>query len=464
MRGLIWFREDLRLQDNTALFNAAEKCDEGLIGLYIINPEMWHDHQVADCRVEFILRGLTELSVSLREKNIPLLIMQVDTTESIPGKILSLIQKNEANAVFFNRQYEFNEAKRDNAVRSVLKKNNIACYTYDDQTILPPSSILTQQGASFKVFTPFKRAWYQMLVSQGELCIVAKPKTQKILSIKSSLVPNSIAGFQSNIDPALWPAGEKFAQHRLSDFIKTKVVTYDAHRDFPALNATSQLSPYLSCGMISPRQCFKLALQANDNQLETGNKGPLTWMNELIWRDFYKSILISTPRICMHRAYKLETEKIQWKFNASQLLAWQQGNTGFPIIDAAMRQLNTTGWMHNRLRMITAMFFTKNLFFDWRIGEEYFMRHLIDGDLSANNGGWQWCASTGTDAVPYFRIFNPIRQSERYDPNGDFIRQYCPEFTKRTHKTIHQPSYPLFIDLSESRKQAIAAFKLLKEK
>jgi deoxyribodipyrimidine photo-lyase len=279
-------------------------------------------------------------------------------------------------------------------------------------------------------------------------------------------VPRSIPDYQSTVSASLWPAGEDSARQRLNRFVAKPLFLYQAQRDFPALEGTSQLSPYLAAGMISARECFAAALIANNHELDMGNQGAVIWMSELIWRDFYKDILVAVPRVSMNKAFKPETEKLRWRYDEHQLIAWQEGKTGFPIVDAAMRQLNATGWMHNRLRMGVAMFFSKNLFFDWRIGEAYFMSRLIDGDLSANNGGWQWSASTGTDAAPYFRIFNPIRQSERFDPKGDFIRQYCPELASLSSKEIHEPTnrlgYPKqIVNLEQSRKDAIAAFKAL---
>jgi deoxyribodipyrimidine photo-lyase len=305
------------------------------------------------------------------------------------------------------------------------------------------------------------------MLEQKSLKLLPAPTKQTKLMIQSSKIPTFLPGFESTIDADLWPAGESNARKRLNHFIDEKLFFYDTHRDFPAMDGTSRLSPYLSAGMISARECFAAAMVANQNELDTGNPGAVMWMNELIWRDFYKDILIAVPRISMRKAFKEETEALSWRYDQKQLAAWKEGKTGFPIIDAAMRQLNTKGWMHNRLRMIVAMFFTKNLFFDWRIGEEYFIIRLIDGDLSANNGGWQWSASTGTDAAPYFRIFNPIRQSERFDPKGKFIRQYCPELAELDNKEIHHPenltNYPKqIVNLEVSRKQTIAAFKKLK--
>ena len=270
----------------------------------------------------------------------------------------------------------------------------------------------------------------------------------------------------------LWPAGEAAAQRRLAEFADTALGRYDSQRDFPALPGTSQLSPYLATGVLSPRQCLHAALAANGGEFASGNTGAVSWINELLWREFYKHVLVGYPRVSMGRAFRAETEALAWRDAPADLEAWQQGRTGIPIVDAAMRQLLATGWMHNRLRMIVAMFLTKNLLIDWRAGERWFMQHLIDGDLAANNGGWQWSASTGTDAVPYFRLFNPLSQSKRFDPDGRFIRQWVPELAGLDARDIHHPAalggpfgvpgYPApIVDLPRSRERALAAFRNL---
>ncbi len=462
MRHLVWFREDLRVHDNTALFHAS--TTGSVIGIYIIDANLWKKHHVAACRVDFVLRGLQALREELTKLNIPLLTVSVKQTADIPQKLFEIIEQHQIDSLFFNRQYEFNENQRDEAVLRFLAAKNIESHCYDDQTILSPTCVLTQQGDFFKVFTPYKRAWYRAF-SQRSVKLLATPKKQVPLDIDSTSIPDHLSAFRSPIDPALWPAGEKVAKSILKKFIEQKVQDYHNHRDFPAIAGTSQLSPYLSTGMISPRLCFLTAMEANHNEIDSGNQGAITWMSELIWREFYKSISIHVPRVSMNKAYNPKTENIPWLFNETIWHAWQNGNTGFPLIDAAMRQLNQTGWMHNRLRMITAMFLAKNLLFDWRLGEDYFMSHLIDGDLAANNGGWQWCASTGCDAVPYFRVFNPVTQSKRFDPEGNFIRQYCPELAKLDKKNIHLPlhevaNYPTpIIDLSMSRQRAILHYK-----
>lgn len=472
MRGIVWFREDLRVGDNTALFNAAQHC-ESIIGVYIIDTSFWLKHDMAACRVDFILRGLQQLKMDLHKLNIPLITRVINNTAATSDALLKIAHQFHAESLYFNIQYEINESRRDQSVQDTLVTQDISCYRYHDQVILPPGSVKNLQGDYYKVFTAFKRAWYQKYCEQNGVKLMKAPKQQAILDIPSSAIPTEIAGFASVIDPTLWPAGEKAALRQLKHFIETNLFDYDKQRDFPDIEGTSKISPYLSTGMISPRSCFLAALTANHNEFDSGNKGASTWMSELVWREFYKHILAVTPRISMNQPYKLETKKLHWFYDKKKLIAWQQGKSGIPIIDAAMRQLNTTGWMHNRLRMITAMYFTKNLFFDWRLGEKYFIQQLIDGDLAANNGGWQWCAGTGTDAAPYFRIFNPVTQSERFDPEGKFIRQYCPELTDFDNHSIHDPharnpllansvNYPTpLVDLKSSRVHAIEAFKAI---
>lgn len=257
----------------------------------------------------------------------------------------------------------------------------------------------------------------------------------------------------------------------MQDFCAEKLRQYDEQRDFPACPGTSRISPYLTLGIISVRQCLA-AIEAALGQLpfERGAPG-FVWLNELIWREFYQHLLVAFPHVSKHKAFKPETDHIRWLWDDARFTAWCEGKTGYPIVDAAMRCLNQTGWMHNRLRMIVASFLTKDLHIDWRLGERYFMQHLIDGELAANNGGWQWAASTGADAAPYFRIFNPTTQGQRFDEQGQFIKQWLPELELVPAKYIHTPhdwlkvfdpqdSYPApIVDHSESRTIALALFQ-----
>ncbi len=465
MRSIVWFREDLRIQDNPALFEAVEASFDGVVGLYIIDESMWKKNHTAACRVEFILRGVAKLSEALSALHIPLLVRQVATTEEIPSVILSAMEQVDAKALYCNAQYELTCATRDAMVESILEKSSIKMHTFHDQLVLKP------REEHSKTFAAYKKLWTKQFIQKGGVQLLPPIYEQRALGIGSDSVPTNLPDFCSSVPETLWPAGEEEALNRLEKFIQNDLANYDKTRDYPAVMGTSGLSPYLSVGMISPRQCFLKALQANDHRLGDGNAGAVQWMNEFIWRDFYKHIVITVPRVSQGEAYQEKTKHVDWHFDQEMFDAWTEGQTGFPIVDAAMRQLKATGWMHNRLRLIAATFFTKYMFFDWRIGEDYFMRHLIDGDFSANNGGWQWCASTGTDTTAYFRYFDPLRQSDRYDPEGAFIRSYCPELKEISAFAIHLPytraraqaektNYPRpMLDLKESRAKANEGFR-----
>ncbi len=468
-RQLLWLRNDLRIQDNTALAAALQAGPT--VAVFLLSPEQWLAHDDPACKVDFWLRNLIELQQSLATLNVPLLIRYAAEWQQAPKVIAELCQQLNISAVQVNTEYGIHESQRDLAVGALLVDQGILFHSHLDQLLFKPGSVLTQTGTYFKVFSQFKKICYQRLYDYLPETI-ATPKAQAALDIASDAIPNAVAGFAAT-DPsvqALWPAGEQAAQQRLQTFAEQAIDDYLDHRDIPALPGTSQLSAYLAAGVISVRQCLHAALAANQGEFDSGKPGVVIWINELLWREFYKHILVGYPKVSRSRAFKPETEFLAWRHSPKDLLAWQQGRTGFPIIDAAMRQLLATGWMHNRLRMVVAMFLTKNLLIDWREGERFFMQHLIDGDLAANNGGWQWSASTGTDAVPYFRIFNPISQSQRFDPKGTFIRHWVPELKHLSDKEIHQPKlltglfgtadYPKpIVDLSASRQRALSAFK-----
>jgi len=474
MRQLIWFRNDLRVHDNTALSAATQAGPT--IAVALLSPAQWLAHDDAACKVDFWLRNLAELQKNLATLNIPLLIRNADDWQDAPEVVAQLCQELNISAVHANTEYGIHESQRDAAVGLHLVDQGILFHSHFDRLLFKPGSILTQSDSYFKVFSQFRKSCYQRLHDSIPAYATA-PKMQGALAIKSDTVPSRVDGFAAVIatQQALWPAGEQAAQQRLSAFAAEAIEDYLEQRDLPAEHGTSQLSAYLVAGVLSVRQCLHAALAANQGQFDAGNLGVVTWINELLWREFYTHILVGYPKVSRHRAFKTETEFLQWRNAPEELLAWQQGRTGFPIIDAAMRQLLATGWMHNRLRMIVAMFLTKNLLINWREGERFFMQHLIDGDLAANNGGWQWSASTGTDAVPYFRIFNPISQSKRFDPQGNFIRHWLPELAHLSDKDIHQPKllgglfdstdYPKpIVDLAASRTRALSAFKHLPRK
>lgn len=466
---LIWLRSDLRITDNTAL-SAACECGP-TVALWVASPGQWLEHDDAACKVDFWLRNLHELQASLGKLNIPLLIRHAEHWAQVPRVLLDVCHEHNIEAVHWNDEYGINESKRDENAKAVLQEAGITAHSYLDQLLLPPGSVLTRSGHYFQVFGQFKRACLERL-HHGLPALAPQVKTQAPLALVSDLIPKSFKGFKAPSQALRehWPAGEAEAQRRLASFIDDTVDDYVQLRDLPAEPGTSQLSAYLAAGVISPRQCLHAALGANRGEFDSGSVGVQTWINELLWREFYKHILVGYPQVSRHRPFRAHTDALPWRDAPDELKAWEEGRTGFPLIDAAMRQMLETGWMHNRLRMIVAMFLSKNLLIDWRKGERHFMRHLIDGDLAANNGGWQWSASTGTDSVPYFRIFNPVTQSQRFDAKGRFIRQWIPQLHGLDGKAIHLPvkslnlfdtnTYPNpIVDLASSRQRALEAFK-----
>lgn len=478
MRPLVWFRSDLRTRDHRALHAACAAADDGVVAVYVVCPDQWKEHDWADARVDFVLRNLRELSDALDAMRVPLRIRTCDRFDGVPGELLRLARETGCDALFFNEEYEVNERARDRRVRRAFSEEGLRVDAFVDQTILEPGSVKTKDGGWYSVFTPFKRAWIERFLDEEGLDPLPRPRPQAEIDVARDPVPDAVRGFARDAGrPDLWQAGEEHALARLRAFARDRLEDYAERRDAPAVNGTSTLSPYLTSGVLSPRQCLHAARERNAGRLRGGGKtpnGPETWIGELIWREFYKHLLIGYPRLSKNRPFREETAGVPWRDAPDDLRAWQEGRTGFPIVDAAMRQLERTGWMHNRLRMIVAMFLTKDLLIHWSEGERWFMRRLVDGDLAANNGGWQWSASTGTDAAPYFRIFNPTTQGERYDPEGAFVRKFVPELADLTGKDLHDPSrldpdrraaldYPEPIcDHSAARERALAAFKGLK--
>lgn len=480
MRPLVWIRVDLRARDNTALARAAERATKGVLAVFLVSPGEWKEHDEAAAKIDFRLRNLAELSKTLEKRNIPLLVRTVKDVDTIPKTLLDLAREHHCTGLFFNSQYEINERRRDAAVVKTFAEAGLETHEFSDQLVIAPGTLRTGEGKPYTVFTPFKKKWIAHFKDAVDLRVAGLPAKQSELITKPDDVPDSVPGAKKAFTPDidrdtlidLWPAGEPAAKRRLDAFLEKRVRDYNDNRDFPAIDGTSRLSAWMNSGVISTRQCLAAALEANNNRLDSGARGPQTWISELIWREFYRNILFSFPRISMNQPFQTYTRKLNWSHDDNAFNAWTRGKTGYPIVDAAMRQLNTTAWMHNRLRMIVASFLTKDLFIDWRRGERYFMQRLIDGDLASNNGGWQWAASTGTDAQPYFRIFNPESQSKRFDPDGAFIRAHCPELESLPGKHIHNPppeqregvDYPdPIVDHAEAREKTLAAFKALKK-
>ncbi|CAG8584585.1 179_t:CDS:2, partial [Ambispora leptoticha] len=484
---VMWFRTDLRLKDNRALSLASKHAimhNKNLFALFIISPQEWQTHDVASIRVDFWLRNLSSLQKQLEKLNIPLIVRTVGLRKNVPSAVIESCKAVNASHLFVNIEYEVNESRRDKKVCSLAEHNDIVVSLEHDQCVIPPGLLLTKQQKPYTVYTPFKKLWLTIVGSEPnylELSPEPAPNNESIREQHASEfnteIPEFVEGFQlssaqSNRASIEFPAGEDVAHERLQAFISERITNYKEARNIPSVIGTSSLSAYFAAGVLSARQCVVAARAVNKNKLQDGNIGIATWVEEIVWRDFYRHVLVAFPHICMNRPFKLEMESIEWNNDPERLRRWCEGKTGYPIVDAGMRQLNETGWMHNRVRMITAMFLTKDLLINWQYGERYFMQHLIDGDFASNNGGWQWCASTGTDAQPWFRIFNPTLQSQKFDPNGDYVRKWVPELSSLGPNEIHDPSkslslmrfaklnYPSpIVDHKTARKKALETYK-----
>ncbi|ENM5786422.1 deoxyribodipyrimidine photo-lyase [Vibrio metoecus] len=466
---LVWFRRDLRSFDNTAL-SAAIASGEPVVAVYIATPAQWQQHHVAPIQADFIWRRLGELQQELAALNVPLLYQQVADFKAAAEAVSQLASKLNATQVFANRDYELDEQQRDRHTELLLDERGISWATFDDKCLLPPGCVRTKQGEHFKVFTPFKRAWLSLFQPP----IIAKNQPAEPWTLSSewaSWVWNSAQTFDyPRVDSQSWPVDFETIRNQLRDFCREQVQNYHQLRDFPAREGTSVLSPYLAIGALSARQC--VARLYRESSMGALSEGAQVWLSELIWREFYQHLVAIEPNISKSRDFHEWGSRLEWWNDNEKFQRWCEGTTGYPIVDAAMRQLNQTGWMHNRLRMIVASFLTKDLHIDWRWGERYFMSQLIDGDYAANNGGWQWCASTGCDGQPYFRIFNPVSQGEKFDPQGEFIRHWVPELRSMSAAYIHQPwtypavnsvSYPArLVDHKQEREVTLRLYKTAK--
>ena len=449
-KGLVWLRRDLRLYDHAALKHALAECQAVFICFIFdtdILDQLPGQHTNADPskpaplkfdrRVDFIWQSLAEIDLELRNQGSGLIVRHGKAAEEIP----LLAQALGVSAVYTNHDYEPSAIARDFAVSQALKKNEIGFFDFKDQVIFENQEILTNSNTVFSVFTPYKNNWlrslreidlapHDCLPKAGQFARLPKAFDLGLPSLES-------LGFQSTGLEQYLPAGSKGGELFLNDFLK-RIDQYQIGRDFPALKGVSYLSTHLRFGTLSIRGLVREA----HRRMLAGSLGATTWLSELIWRDFYFMILANHPRLANGAAFKPDYDKIVWEAGpkAKKLFtAWCEGKTGYPLVDAAMHQLNQSGYMHNRLRMVVASFLSKDLGLDWRWGEAYFAAHLTDFELASNNGGWQWASSSGCDSQPYFRIFNPITQSERFDAQGNFIRRYIPALSKLSNKSIHAP-------------------------
>ncbi len=466
-RSLFWFRRDLRDTDNAGLYHALASSRQVWCA-FVFDREILDPLPArADRRVQFVRESLVELREALRRRGGDLLVLHGRARDEIPA----LAARLSAGAVFANEDYEPSATDRDAAVGRALEADGRRLHLAKDQAIFARDEILTRTGGPFSVFTPYKRAW---LAKVDDYYLKSYPVERHAANLAPAgygtpVPPLETLGFAAT-DLASLPvvAGMSGAERLFTDF-EARISRYAAARDFPAVKGVSYLSVHNRFGTISIRRLARAAWLAR-------GEGPATWLSELVWRDFYFQILWHHPHAATG-AFRRGYDAIAWPGTDAHFAAWREARTGYPLVDAAMRQLERTGWMHNRLRMVTASFLVKDLLLDWRRGERHFAERLLDFDLAANNGGWQWAASTGCDAQPWFRIFNPVAQSERFDPQGRFIRRYLPELARVPDRFVHAPwtmpaaeqeaagcvigrDYPApIVDHAAQRERALALFK-----
>lgn len=441
-----WFRRDLRLSDNTALAAAA---DEGpAVPVFVLDDAILHGRWESPARTAFLLASLRGLDEALRARGSRLVVRRGDPLR----ELLAVARECGAGAVRWNRDYTPYAVRRDAAVKAELRAAGLDARSFKDAVIFELLEVATQDGRPYSVYTPYARRWRQLAAAEPPAAGGA-PRLRAPERWPASLPIPTLEELGMALGHPIPAAGEGAAQERLARFASLRgagaIATYEERRNLPGVDGTSRLSPYLRLGALSPRQCLA-AVEACRAQLGEWGRGAgleavreaqaglSSWEGELIWRDFYVQVLYHHPHV-LRGAFRREYDALAWENDPGLIAAWEAGRTGYPIVDAAMRQLRQEGWMHNRARMIVASFLTKDLLVDWRVGERHFMRLLLDGDPAANNGGWQWAAGTGTDAQPYFRIFNPVSQGEKFDPEGAYVRRYVPELANVPRKHIHQP-------------------------
>ncbi|KAL6237135.1 hypothetical protein BDW75DRAFT_204760 [Aspergillus navahoensis] len=450
-----WFKSDLRLHDNRALqmaYKVAREHRIPLIGLYILSPEDLTAHLSSPARVDLTLRTLEQLKQDLGELDVPLYMETQAHRKEIPQRIIRLCQEWGVNHLFANLEYEVDELRREGKLIRLCAKNGIRFETAHDTCVVPPGLLSSQQGKQYAVYSPWFRSWLAFLNENPEYLEISEDPTSNPGDARryfKDLFECPVPGAPENkrFDDAekadrirrAFPAGEHVGLRRLEAFLKEKATAYDDERNVLSGETTSILSPYFACGSLSARTAVAKAREANGGKISRGEAGYISWISEVAWRDFYKHVLVHWPFICMNKCFKLEFTNLDWSYNSTHFDAWSTGKTGYPLVDAAMRQLHATAWMHNRCRMVVSSFLSKDLLIDWRRGERYFMECLIDGDFASNHGGWGFGSSTGVDPQPYFRIFNPIRQSERFDPEGEYIRRWVPELRGVDGNAIHAP-------------------------
>jgi deoxyribodipyrimidine photo-lyase len=421
-----WIRRDLRLTDNQALTAACQSATV-VIPLFILDPTILASAWASPQRTAFLFGSLQALDKALRERGSRLIVRQGE-----PADVLATLSAEQGvTTIHAERDHTPYAQQRDAAVAARLP-----LVLHEGVTIRPLATVLKSDGTPYLVYTPYQKRWLSLGAITRSDILPAPSALATPIAVESLPLPEKAP-------PSSFPPGEEEAKRRLAAFINTTtpapIYDYAQSRNLPATNATAQLSPYLRFGMVSARLAALAAYTAIDKApTPAAREGATIWLSELIWRDFYTGVMHHFPQV-RTGSYRQEFRRVAWANDEQHFAAWCEGRTGYPFVDAAMRQLRTLGWMHNRARMVTASFLVKDLLIDWRWGERWFMQNLIDGDPAANNAGWQWVAGTGVDAAPYFRVFNPVSQSEKFDPQGAYICQWVPELTTVPQKFIHAP-------------------------
>ncbi len=441
----VWLRNDLRMADNPALFQASQ-CAQGrpkaVVFVHCQNQDRLLHHE-SEAKQTMRTAHVKDLMSRCQKHGVKGHELDAATYQDVAPLLTDFLIKHGVTDVHWNVSTLLNEQRRDEAVKVLLKQAGIRFHEHQANYLFPLGQVRKSDGGMYHVFTPYKK---QMLARLYQHMPLPVPAPEWVTQTPDS-TETSVLG---------WPVGEAAATQRLHDFLESN--DYANERDRPDVGGTSQLSPYLALGILSARQCLAHAIQVQgESAMES------VWVSELVWREFYADLFWEYPKLVMNQTFKAQAKDL-WPGPEHLFDAWRKGVTGFPLVDAGIRQLLQTGWMHNRLRMVTASFLCKLCLVDWRMGERFFMQHLIDGDFASNNGGWQWSSSTGCDAAPFFRIFNPETQSRRFDPNGDFIAEFVPELRGVSAKEIHNPSpetrkqcgYPMpVIDYKKSRESAL---------
>jgi deoxyribodipyrimidine photo-lyase len=423
-----WIRRDLRLADNQAL-GAAMEAGRPVVPLFVLDPELLSSRDVSAKRLAFLWSGLQHLDADLVRRGGRLLVRRGVPAEQVAGVARSC----GAEEVFAEEDYWPDAVERD---RQVAEK--VSLHLLPGLTVHHPDALRKADGSAYVMFTPFARAWQALSPPAASDMLPAPHRIETPAGLDSVPIPDEPAPAEDDG----FPAGEAEAQLRLARFVADSpapIGAYAQARDSLGTIGTSRLSPYLRFGMISARQTVAAALEAVADAPDAPSaESARAWLSELIWREFYLAIMRHVPRV-LGESFRKDLSNVAWSNSEQLFQAWCAGRTGYPLVDAAMRELATTGWLHNRARMIAASFLVKDLLIDWRWGERYFMQHLLDGDPAANNGGWQWTAGTGTDAAPYFRVFNPVLQGKRHDPDGRYVRKWLPELSAVPAGLAHAP-------------------------